>query len=46
MLQIYFCDIRTTGLLFRAWDAAAKLIWTSDLNADNTLLCKTTVTGP
>ncbi len=27
------------------WDAAAKLIWTSDLNADNTLLCKTTVTG-
>lgn len=29
-----------------AWDAAAKLIWTSDLNADNTLLCKTTVTGP
>jgi hypothetical protein len=28
-----------------AWDAAAKLIWTSDLNADNTLLCKTTVTS-
>jgi hypothetical protein len=27
------------------WDAAAKLIWTSDLKADNTLLCKTTVTG-
>jgi hypothetical protein len=27
------------------WDAAAKLIWTSDLYADNTLLCKTTVTG-
>jgi hypothetical protein len=22
------------------WDAAAKLIWTSDLKADNTLLCK------
>ena len=29
-----------------AWDAAAKLIWTTDLNADNTLLCNTTVTGP
>jgi hypothetical protein len=28
------------------WDATAKLIWTSDLNADNTLLCKTTVTKP
>jgi hypothetical protein len=29
-----------------AWDAAAKLIWTSDLKTDNTLLCKTTVTAP
>jgi hypothetical protein len=29
-----------------AWDATTKLIWTSDLYADNTLLCKTTVTGP
>jgi len=28
-----------------AWNAAAKLIWTSDLKADNTLLCKLTVTG-
>lgn len=27
------------------WASAAKLIWTSDLQADNTLLCKTTVTG-
>lgn len=29
-----------------AWDAAAKLIWSSDLKADNTLLCKTTVAAP
>jgi hypothetical protein len=29
-----------------AWNTAAKLIWASDLKADNTLLCKTTVTGP
>jgi hypothetical protein len=29
-----------------AWTAAAKLIWTSDLKLDNTLLCKFTVTGP
>lgn len=29
-----------------AWDAAAQLIWTSDLKTDNTLLCKATVTGP
>jgi hypothetical protein len=29
-----------------AWDAAAKLIWTSDLLSDNTLLCKATVTSP
>lgn len=28
-----------------AWDASAKLIWTSDLKTDNTLLCKLTVTG-
>jgi phosphatidylethanolamine-binding protein (PEBP) family uncharacterized protein len=26
-----------------AWNPAAKLIWTSDLQADNTLLCKVTV---
>jgi hypothetical protein len=25
------------------WNAAAKLIWTADLKADNTLLCKSTV---
>ena len=29
-----------------AWDASAKLIWTTDLKADNTLLCKLTVTAP
>lgn len=29
-----------------AWDAAAKLIWTSDLKADNTLLCKAAVAQP
>jgi hypothetical protein len=29
-----------------AWDPAAKLIWTSDLKADNTLLCKLTVNAP
>lgn len=28
------------------WDASAKLIWTTDLKADNTLLCKLTVTAP
>ncbi len=28
-----------------AWDASAKLIWTSDLKADNILLCKVTVSG-
>jgi hypothetical protein len=27
-----------------AWNSAAKLIWTSDLLSDNTLLCKATVT--
>ncbi|NJD32322.1 MAG: YHYH protein [Gammaproteobacteria bacterium] len=27
------------------WSPAAKLIWTSDLQADNTLLCKVTVPG-
>ena len=27
------------------WNSAAKLIWTSDLKLDNTLLCKATVTG-
>lgn len=26
-----------------AWNPAAKLVWTSDLQADNTLLCKVTV---
>jgi phosphatidylethanolamine-binding protein (PEBP) family uncharacterized protein len=29
-----------------AWNAAAKLIWTADLKADNTLLCKATVSAP
>ena len=29
-----------------AWDPAARLIWTSDLKADNTLLCKLTVNAP
>ena len=29
-----------------AWDPAARLIWTTDLKADNTLLCKLTVTAP
>lgn len=28
------------------WDAAARLIWTSDLQADNTLLCRAKVTAP
>ncbi len=28
------------------WDPAAQLVWTSDLNADNTLLCKVRVVGP
>lgn len=28
-----------------SWNSAAKLIWTSDLKADNTLLCKLTVTA-
>lgn len=28
------------------WDATAKLIWTSDLKQDNTLLCKVRVTAP
>jgi hypothetical protein len=28
------------------WDIAAKLIWTSDLKTDNTLLCKLTIEGP
>jgi hypothetical protein len=28
------------------WNAAAKLIWTSSLKMDNTLLCKVTVAGP
>lgn len=28
-----------------AWDASARLIWTSDLKADNTLLCKVVVTA-
>lgn len=27
------------------WDAAARLIWSSDLVLDNTLLCRVTVTG-
>lgn len=29
-----------------SWDPSARLIWTSDLKADNTLLCKLTVVGP
>lgn len=29
-----------------AWDASAKLIWSSDLKLDNWLLCKVTVTAP
>lgn len=29
-----------------AWNAAAKLIWTSDLESDNTVLCKLTVAAP
>lgn len=29
-----------------AWDPSARLIWTKDLKADNTLLCKLTVTAP
>ncbi len=29
-----------------SWDASAKLIWTSDLKADNTLLCKITIVAP
>jgi hypothetical protein len=28
------------------WDPAARLIWTQDLKADNTLLCKHTVNAP
>lgn len=28
------------------WDSSAKLIWTSDLEADNTILCKVTVEAP
>jgi hypothetical protein len=29
-----------------AWDASARLIWTSDLKLDNTLLCKVRVVAP
>jgi hypothetical protein len=29
-----------------AWSSDAALIWTSDLEADNTVLCKVTVEGP
>lgn len=29
-----------------AWDASAKLIWSSDLKLDNWLLCKVTVSAP
>ncbi len=29
-----------------AWDAAARLIWTSDLETDNTILCKVVVAAP
>jgi len=29
-----------------AWDAAARLIWTADLEADNTVLCKVIVAEP
>ncbi len=28
-----------------SWDSSAKLIWTSDLESDNTLLCKVTIAG-
>jgi hypothetical protein len=28
------------------WDASAKLIWSSDLETDNTLICKVTVSAP
>lgn len=34
------------GYLAVAWDPSARLIWTSDLKADNTLVCKLTVAGP
>lgn len=33
------------GYLLINWNTAAKLIWTTDLKTDNTLLCKVTVTG-
>jgi hypothetical protein len=29
-----------------AWDADAQLIWTSDLNVDNTILWRVTVPAP
>ena len=29
-----------------AWDSTARLIWTSDLQADNTLLCRARVPAP
>ena len=29
-----------------AWDPTAKLVWTSDLQADNTLLCRLTIPEP
>ena len=29
-----------------SWDSTARLIWTSDLETDNTLLCRYTVSGP
>jgi len=34
------------GYLDIDWDPAATLIWTSDLQADNTILWRTTVTAP
>jgi hypothetical protein len=29
-----------------SWDSAAQIIWTSDLETHNTILCRTTVEGP
>lgn len=34
------------GFFQIAWDSAARLIWTSDLQMDNTLLCRSTVAAP
>ncbi len=29
-----------------SWDSSAKLIWNSDLETDNTLLCRHTISAP